>query len=1217
MGQTLDYEYWQPLLDERFERSGTQFVPHDQRDWDADHGTWFVPERPTPVDPDAWHPADALVVTLRHSDGELLGMLSVNEPGDGRRPTDKALEVLAAFGAQIAQTIESAEEATSITRHGAALEHLFFTSSELMRGHSREAVLRLVCEGVCASLGFGLAVVELADSESDRYRPVAAAGIDLESNDLELPVGISELDRIFEPQFEVEGCYLLTREEALARVPNAASLTFSSSQNGLGPRAWRHHWLIVPLYDRGGEMMGFIWADDPADRLLPSRERLQTLRLFANQASTALENAAQLDALRKAHATQAALVDSSPIAIGLLDAEGRIQAVNRAAEELFGWSAEEVVGREAPWIPPTTRDAAGERLRRVLSGEQLRFEAVDLKRDGSTVDVIVSAAPLAGSGDAAGVVTTYLDVTDRNRIAESLARRNAELEALQDTALDLMGRLDPHAVLETILARACALLRTEHGNVWLADEDGRELVATIGLGLFAPFVGDVLSTDEGMVGLAFTTGRQHTTDDYAANEAKVERHAVPELRAGSCVPLVSGGRTVGVLGVAFSEPGRTLTAHDEALLERFGRMASLALEKARLYETARKNEELYRRVLETSTDLISLVSSEGTIVFASPSSEALLGYAPDELVGTSYRGLVHPDDLAGAAGTIEAAFAGRQPQPYLGRARHRDGRWIQMEGVPAPIFDDDGNVEMILTVARDVTERLRHESELRESRELYRSVVENANDLIALIDVDGYLRYASPSHEQVLGFTPDELVGMHVTETCHSEDLQDWTGAIDEVVESGRSTWGLRVRHKNGQWVILEGSSKAIPGPDGKPRLILSTSRDVTQQRALEEQLRGAQKMEAVGQLAGGIAHDFNNLLTAIDGYGDFALQQLPADSPVRRHVAEMKRAGERAASLTKQLLAFSRRQVLQPKVVDLNEVVGGMEEMLRRLIGEDVHLITSLAADLGRTKADPSQLEQVVMNLAVNARDAMPRGGELRIETANVELDDAFAETHVGARAGSHVALIVTDTGEGMDRETLDHVFEPFFTTKPAGQGTGLGLSTVYGIVKQTDGSIWAYSEPGRGTTFKVYLPRIWETAAAPEEQRPRPARSGSGTILLVEDEGIVRELVAEMLDAAGYTVLAAADGPAAIELADAHAGRIDALMTDVVMPGMSGQEVAARLTEQRPGLRVLFTSGYTEDAISNHGVLRPGAAFLEKPFTAAQLGETLHALLRERLAA
>ncbi|MBA2457557.1 MAG: response regulator, partial [Gemmatimonadales bacterium] len=370
--------------------------------------------------------------------------------------------------------------------------------------------------------------------------------------------------------------------------------------------------------------------------------------------------------------------------------------------------------------------------------------------------------------------------------------------------------------------------------------------------------------------------------------------------------------------------------------------------------------------------------------------------------------------------------------------------------------------------------------------------------------------------------------------------------------------------------------------------------------KILEEQLRQAQKMEAVGQLAGGIAHDFNNLLTAITGYAELVLMTLGADDPRRPDVQEICHATDRAATLTRQLLAFSRRQVLQPRLIDLHRLAKDVERLLHRLIGENIEVVTLTDAGLGLVKADPSQMEQVLVNLAVNARDAMPGGGRLTIETRNVVLGTEYATGHSMVEPGPYVLLAVTDDGTGMDQPTLARVFEPFFTTKGPGRGTGLGLSMVYGIVKQSGGYVWVYSELGRGTTFKIYLPRASGQAVAPEAELSVTAPGGHETILLVEDEPAVRALAQRVLAARGYSLLVAADGPAALEVAGRHHGGIDLLLTDVVMPGISGRELAQRLLALRPATRVLYITGYTEDTVVRHGLVQAGLAYLEKPFRA-----------------
>ncbi len=439
--------------------------------------------------------------------------------------------------------------------------------------------------------------------------------------------------------------------------------------------------------------------------------------------------------------------------------------------------------------------------------------------------------------------------------------------------------------------------------------------------------------------------------------------------------------------------------------------------------------------------------------------------------------------------------------------------------------------------------------------------------------------------------------------------LLDRDTYTDREYDEVEATW----KRRDGGVLNVQLSVRAVRNALREVEYYETFVRDVTEQRLLQQQLVQAQKMEAVGRLAGGIAHDFNNLLTVITSYSDLLLDDLARDDPRRDDVEQVRKAAEGAAALTRQLLAFSRQQVLQPRVVDLNVVVGDLRKMLQRVIGEDVDFATVLGADLRAVKADVGQLEQVLMNLAVNARDAMPTGGKLTVETTNVELDTDYTRTHHAAAAGHFVMLAVTDTGTGMDEATQAKIFEPFFTTKGQGKGTGLGLATVYGIVKQSGGFIWVYSEVGHGTSFKIYLPQVAEAAdthragAAAPPAVPR----GTETVLVVEDAPAVRAVARHVLERQGYTVIEAPGGDAALQLAAAHAGPIHLLLTDVVMPGMSGRQVAERLAIRRPEMRVLYASGYTDDSIVRHGILEEGIAYLQKPFTPESLARKVRAVL------
>jgi len=494
---------------------------------------------------------------------------------------------------------------------------------------------------------------------------------------------------------------------------------------------------------------------------------------------------------------------------------------------------------------------------------------------------------------------------------------------------------------------------------------------------------------------------------------------------------------------------------------------------------------------------------------------------------------------------------------------------------------------------------------LLRSESNFRSLVTNAPYGICRCDARGHLVDANPALVTSLGYdSAADLIGRNLS-TLYA-DGQQWFVLADQL-RTQESFEGLTAEwtRKDGSITAVRLSGRAIRDERKNVTFEIFTE-DVTERRALEQQLRQAQKMEAIGRLAGGIAHDFNNLLMVISGYSEFLLDRLGPDQALRGPAKEISSAAERATSLTRQLLAFSRKQMLTPKVIDLNAVVTENLKMLTRLIGEDIDLVMIPGAELGPVKADPGQIEQVILNLAVNARDAMPQGGRLTIETANVTLDESYARLHAPVQPGDYTMLVITDTGIGMDTETQSRIFEPFFTTKGT-KGTGLGLSTVYGIVKQSGGYIWVYSEPGRGTSFKVYMPHVTAEEVAAVEKPAAPAvvplETARETILVVEDEVNLRRLTRQFLENQGYTVLEAADGAEAVQICVAHQGIIHLLLTDVIMPGMNGRELAHRVSEIRPNMKVLYMSGYTENAIGHNGTLDAGITLLQKPFT-------LHAL-------
>jgi PAS domain S-box-containing protein len=511
-----------------------------------------------------------------------------------------------------------------------------------------------------------------------------------------------------------------------------------------------------------------------------------------------------------------------------------------------------------------------------------------------------------------------------------------------------------------------------------------------------------------------------------------------------------------------------------------------------------------------------------------------------------------------------------------------------------------GMVIVVLMV--NINTRRRTEKAFRESEDKYRLLVNQVPAVVFKADLDWSFECFNDKIEKITGYPKEDFNSQRLTwlDLIFPEDVEPTRNLFAEALRGNHSyVTEHRIRKKNGEVCWIQAWIQIICDRAGQVDYISGVFFDISARKKLEEQLAQSQKMEAVGLLAGGMAHDFNNLLTAIMGYSEIMMLEIPEHDPLRGHVQEIMKAAENGAALTNKLLAFSRKQILQPRVIDLNLVVRDMEKMLRRLLGEDIDLVTHGAPESGLVKADPGQVEHILMNLAVNARDAMPQGGMLTIETADVYLDDAYAQNHVGVSPGPHVMVAVTDNGMGMEAETLSHIFEPFFTTKENGKGTGLGLAMVYGIVKQSGGHIWVYSEPGQGTTFKVYFPRV---AAGPAPEAPPPrelpqAAGGVETVLLVEDDGALRELISKALRKYGYQVREATNGDEALAICEKEEGPIHLLLTDVVMPQMSGRELAGRVAHLCPAIKVLYMSGYTTNTIVHHGVLDAGINFIQKP--------------------
>jgi len=638
--------------------------------------------------------------------------------------------------------------------------------------------------------------------------------------------------------------------------------------------------------------------------------------------------------------------------------------------------------------------------------------------------------------------------------------------------------------------------------------------------------------------------------------------------------------------------------------ERIRAQQSLSVQKAYL-------EQLF----ESAPEGIAIIGDQHRITRVNREFSRIFGYSMEEAVGKSLEMLVPPDRVS------ESRFIQRMVAKGINlnvetTRRRKDGTLVDVSILGTPIYGT-GSEPAVYLIYRDITQSKRAERALTESESKFRAVAETAASAICIHDGLRFL-YVNKACEQISGYTRDEILRMDPFEIVDPESRERVKGSRLSSDVPLRDEISIRTKSGATRWIDAIANRIQFEGRSA----VLVTGVDITDRKQTEEalrsseaQLRQSQKMEAVGRLAGGVAHDFNNLLTVIKGYSELALEEISESDPLHAGVQEIQRAADRAASLTRQLLAFSRRQVLAPKVLDLNQLVIDTQKLLRRLLGEDVELITSLESQLGSVRADPHQIEQVLMNLAVNAKDAMPRGGKLTIETSNVDFDHDYTREHVTVKPGAYVMLAVSDTGTGMDAETCTRVFEPFFTTKEQGKGTGLGLSTVYGIVKQSGGYIWVYSEAGLGSSFKIYLPRVDEAAErAPARQVRQEAYRGTETILLVEDEAGVRALIRQVLRRQGYTVLDCSHGGEALLAAERHHGEIHLLLTDVVLPQMNGRELVERLLSLRSDMKVLFMSGYTDEAIAHHGVLTPGSAFVQKPFTNESLARKVREVLDKK---
>ncbi|MDQ3023202.1 MAG: PAS domain S-box protein [bacterium] len=841
-----------------------------------------------------------------------------------------------------------------------------------------------------------------------------------------------------------------------------------------------------------------------------------------------------------------AIFENTPDSIMMIDNFGIVQSVNRAGEEMTGYSANEIIGQHVSLLTPEEqRPQMVKLLDRMFSGEQSRAAGLELlsrRKDAAVFPIDLSLNEFSLGGNHF-VIAVSRDATERRD-------REERLRAILDNASDAIITVDEDGLVLSFNRAAEGLYGYTE-----AEMNGQEVF--------------ILAHEEQRAYFADLVQRMCRGEQ--AQMRGIEGQG--QRKDGSVFPL-----ELSLNVFAFGDKHYVIGLYRDTT------------------EQKDKAERL-RAILDNASDAIITVDEDGLVLSFNRAAEGLYGYTEAEMNGQEVFILAHEEQRAYFADLVKRMCRGEQEQMrgIEGQGQRKDGSVFPLE-LSLNVFAF-GDKHYVIGLYRDTTEQ-------KDKAERLRAILDNASDAIITVDEAGVVLSFNRAAEGLYGYSEVEMTGNEVFKLAHQDERDFFADQIRRLC-SGEQKQILGIEgqgcRKDGTSFPLELSLNVFAF--GDKHYVIGLYRDATQRKKLEEQLRQSQKMEAVGKLAGGVAHDFNNMLTVINGYSGMALKKLQPDDALHEYITEILHAGERAALITSQLLAFSRQLVLAPRVLDLNRVVVETEKMLQRLIGEDISVAATLDPRLDRIRVDQGQIVQVIMNLAVNARDAMPQGGKLTIKTSNFYLEEERAIEMPELTPGHHVVLTVSDSGIGMSKEVRDRIFEPFFTTKPPGEGTGLGLATVYGIITQSGGSIDVYSEVGHGTSFMIYFPAIEEDAELHQKPEIVVSRGGTETILLVEDDSQVRRVALVLLQEQGYTVLVANGGGEAVELARHHPGHIDLLLTDLIMPEMSGRQVAEAIVPLLPDVKVLYMSGYTDDAVVRHGLVTDSVSFLQKPFTSTSL--------------
>jgi PAS domain S-box-containing protein len=877
----------------------------------------------------------------------------------------------------------------------------------------------------------------------------------------------------------------------------------------------------------------------------------------------------------------------------LTDTRGNVIFINQRLSEMLGYLSEEIIGKcWSDLVPADQHTIAKEAEARRSQGHTDRYEIILHRKDGHRFLVLIGAGPRFDrqSGEFIGTMGVVTDITDRKQAEKALQNSEAKFRFLTENMNDILWLLDK-AFNTTYVSPSI-----EKVLGYTPEERKRQL-----------FEDQVTPESLRHVLEKFHEELQHDKEKGIDPERSITIEVEYYHKDGYTVWIENNakairdeaGEIIGIYGVS-----RDISKRKKA--------------EERLEDQTKKLRDIFEKAAD-GICVCQNIPDEPYVKFThwNPRMTEITGYTMEEMNQAGWYQSMYPDpEIQQKA--IERMAQMRegddiQAEEWIITTKSGEKKVLSIS--TSVVKKEDANIN-VLGVMQDITERKQIQDALKESEEKYKLLAENSGDVIYKVNiVDERFTYISPSIKEMFGYTADECLSLKSRDIMTEESHLKQARSLLNAVERGRinsEILELEAVHKDGYIIPAEINARIIYAENGTPLEIIGVARNITERKRIEEKLRQAQKMESIGILVGGIAHEFNNMLGVILGHTELALLQADENHDLHDDLKEIQKAAKRSADITKQLLAFARKEIISPKKLDLNDTVESMLNMLRRLIGEDIDLIWKPAAYVWPVKMDPSQIDQILANLCINAKDAIDGVGKLTIATGKKSFDEEYCKENFGFIPGDFVLLTVSDNGCGMDKETLDNLFEPFFTTKEVGKGTGLGLATIYGIVKQNNGFINVYSEPGQGSTFKIYLPRFFAdedtNMTVPEKKAPA---GGTETILLVEDEPSILRMTRMMLERKGYTVLSAATPTAAIEKAKNHSGSIDLLMTDVVMPEMNGRDLSRQITDLYPDIRLLFMSGYTANVIAHQGVLDDGVAFIQKPFSMADITEKVRELL------